>query len=149
MNVARYPSYCFKRDRRARINKYRSLKLISPVATSDPRRWQPPDWHCSMYLRACVDARARYTWAIDEFRLWMQFLRPGANLRLTGISGSPVIGYVEFSDWLSETELRVAEYAFKCCTPEVMDGFVLRHECQPHELYLFICTCVFSAIESG
>lgn len=36
MNVARYPSYCFKRDRRARINKYRSLKLISPVATSDP-----------------------------------------------------------------------------------------------------------------
>lgn len=70
-------------------------------------------------------------------------------MRLTGISGSPVIGYVEFSDWLSETELRVAEYAFICCILEVMDGFVLRyHECQPRELcLLFVRTCVFSAIE--
>jgi len=47
----------------------------------------------------------RYMRDIDEFRLWTQFLRPGANLRLTRISVHRVIGYVEFSDWLSETEL--------------------------------------------
>lgn len=77
--------------------------MISPYERSR-RRVIATDRHCSTVsagLRGCV-REPRYMRDIDEFRLWMQFLRPGANLRLTGISGRGVIGYVEFSDWLSE-----------------------------------------------
>lgn len=85
---------------------------------------------------------------IDEFRLWTQFLRPGANLRLTGISGRGVIGYVEFSDWLSETELHACRrgiYVRVLHSGAVMGGFARRLR-QLRELQ---SARVFTAIESG